>query len=192
MVTRNPCTAQTRMSASTDPRLSQRPTWATFTRGIRPHHPNSSVTWQRGSKDGKNGTPDTQNARGAGGLPSQSNTSHKRQPRQQTSITGPPSLTHVNEHGYGNQLPLPTTHSRPTPTIQAATHPPSMAPTQAKLTTLPLWFGGGKHGIRGMGIYGARVAPESRHPRHTTLPKQQTLEQSQKVGGYLGEDTKQQ
>ena len=189
MVTRNPCTAQTRMSASTDPRLSQRPTWATFTRGIQPHHPNSSVTWQQGSKGGKNGTPDTQNARGAGGPPSQSNTSHKRQPRQQTSITGPPSLTHVNEHEYKNQLPLPTMRSRPTPTTRA--HRPSISPRRAKVTTLPLWFGVGKHGIRGMGIYGTRVAPESCHPQHTTLFEQQILEQSQKVVDYLGEDTKQ-
>ena len=179
------------MSASTDPRLSQRPTWATFTGGTHPHQPNSSVTWQQGSKGGKNGTPDTQNARGAVELPSQSNTSHKRQPRQQTSITRPPSLAHPNEHEYKEQLPLPTKQSRPTPTTQTATHPPSMAPRRAKLTTLPLWFGVGKHGVRGMGIYGTRVAPESCHPQHTTLFKQQILEQSQKVVDYLGEDTKQ-
>ena len=107
------------MSVSTDPRLSQRPTWATFTRGIQPHRPNSSMTWQQGSKGGENGTPGTQNARGAEGPPSQSNTSHKRQPRQQTPITKPPSLTHANAHGYRNQRPLPTTLSRPTPSDQS-------------------------------------------------------------------------
>ena len=73
MVTRHPCTAQTRMSVSTDPRLSQRPTWATFTGGTRTHPPNASATWQQEPKGGRNGTPETHNARGAEGPPSQSN-----------------------------------------------------------------------------------------------------------------------
>ena len=100
-------------------------------------------------------------------------------------------------------LNLPTKRSRPTPTSQAATQPLSMTPMRAKLierrhpqpnnspTTLPIWFEVGVHGMRDMGIYGTRVAPESCQPQHMTLSKHGTFERLRKVGDYVGEDTKQ-